>query len=221
MKKSLITLAMLAAFGAQAQSTNANTAGSTSSSVSAPDIKSGNSNSSAGSESISVSSPNNQAQQLLYLQQNTLTPAAQQIKQDVHYSGNQTVKNVPGIAMSGPASGPCTGMSGGVGVAGPGFGVGLNASKVDDGCTVRENTRTLGQVYQALEGGDPAKSEARKAMLEGMEALRAMNAKIAADYVPPKPVVAPTSGVVRTVEATSPTPTDPYVRRRLGLPALK
>lgn len=200
MKKSLIVLALMAAaFGVQAQSTSNSNASSTSS----PTISSGNS----GSESnaASISNPNNQANQQIQL--NTYTPEHQSVtstssssstnrvinegattnNQNVHYSGTQTVKNVPGIAMSGPASGPCTGASGGVGVAGPGFGVGLNGAKVDDGCTVRENTRTLGQIYQALDSADPMKQSARDAMMSGMQILANMNAKIGGDYAPPQP----------------------------------
>lgn len=121
------------------------------------------------------------------------------VNQNVHYSGTQTIKNVPGIAMSGPASGPCTGASGGVGVAGPGFGVGLNGAKVDDGCTVRENTRILGQLYQSLDSNNPAKAQAQAALMKSMAIIEAMNDKIGADYVKPQP--AP-----KTAEAPVPSP---------------
>ncbi len=156
------------------------------------------------------------------------------VNQNVHYSGTQTLKNVPGIAMSGPASGPCTGASGGVGIAGPGFGVGLNGAKVDDGCTVRENTRVLGQLYQSLDSANPAKAEAQAALLEGMAIIRNMNKAIGDTYAPKpeakqaaaQPV---TTQPVKTVEVTPapqavamvapPTtePTDPYIRARMGL----
>lgn len=137
---------------------------------------------------------------------------------DVHYSGSQTIKNVPGIAMSGPASGPCTGASGGLGVAGPGFGVGLNGAKVDDGCTVRENTRVLGQLYQSLESTNPAKQEAAAALLEGMAIIRNMNAKIGGGYAPaPAPKVAEAPAAVPLVTAKAGEPTDPYIRARMGL----
>ncbi len=72
--------------------------------------------------------------------------------QRVEYSGTQTVKNVPSIQMSGPASGPCTGVSGGVGVSGPGWGVGFNGSAVMDDCRLRENTRVLGMAMQSIDG---------------------------------------------------------------------
>jgi hypothetical protein len=145
---------------------------------------------------------------------------------NVHYSGTQTIKNVPGIAMSGPASGPCTGASGSLGLAGPGFGVGLNGAKVDDGCTVRENTRILGQLYQSLASDNPAKMEAQAALLEGMAIIRNMNAKIGGDYQakPVQQASAPAPAAPAVTQATPATvavapgePTDPYVRARMGL----
>lgn len=158
--------------------------------------------------------------------------------ENVHYSGTQTIKNVPGIAMSGPASGPCTGASGGLGVAGPGFGVGLNGAKVDDGCTVRENTRILGQLYQSLDAANPAKMEAQAALLEGMAIIRNMNAKIGGDYAPPAQpkqakaeVVQPAPAVASVTPAPAlpavqmasvdNAPSDPFIRARMGLPPLK
>jgi hypothetical protein len=66
--------------------------------------------------------------------------------------GTTTVKMAPAIAMSGPASGPCTGVSGGVGLSGPGWGVGFNGSTVMDDCRMRENTRVLGMAMQSLDG---------------------------------------------------------------------
>ncbi len=159
------------------------------------------------------------------------------VNQNVHYSGTQTVKNVPGIAMSGPASGPCTGASGGLGVAGPGFGVGLNGAKVDDGCTVRENTRILGQLFQSLDAANPAKAEAQAALLEGMAIIRNMNAKIGGAYAPqpaPKQAEAAPTATPATVKAEAPvampapqqiaandsTITDPFIRQRMGLAPL-
>ncbi len=226
MKHSLIVLALLAAVGAHAQSTS----NSNSTAASSPVVNTSSGNTASQSDSMSVSNPNNQANQQIQL--NTYTPERQSVtstatsnstqrvinegvattNQNVHYSGTQTVKNVPGIAMSGPASGPCTGASGGLGVAGPGFGVGLNGSKVDDGCTVRENTRTLGQIYQALDSADPMKQAARDAMMSGMSILANMNAKIGGDYAPPKAEpkkvadAAPVATPAPVVQAAAPAP---------------
>lgn len=149
------------------------------------------------------------------------------VNENVHYSGTQTIKNVPGIAMSGPASGPCTGASGGLGVAGPGFGVGLNGAKVDDGCTVRENTRVLGQLFQSLDSNDPAKPVAKAALMRSLAILDTMNYKIAQGIMgtpeappeaQPKKVaeVAPTPQQA-VVTAKAGEPTDPYIRARMGL----
>lgn len=100
--------------------------------------------------------------------------------ENIHYSGTQTVKNVPSIAMSGPASGPCTGASGGIGLAGPGWGLGLNGSTVMDDCRLRENTRVLGMGMQSLDGAaDPQeKGEAKVMFMDAMRALAAYNATI-------------------------------------------
>ncbi len=59
----------------------------------------------------------------------------------MRYSGSQTIKNTPDVGVGGPASGPCNGFSGGVGVSVPGFAIGANASTVDKGCEARETAR--------------------------------------------------------------------------------
>ncbi len=286
MKKSLIALCLVAAFGAHAQ-TNVNS-GSDSNSASGANsgstssIQGGSANSTAignqassGSQSGSQSGANSgstsgalgnsvtlnqnvpatqtvnsnvsgsttsnnnttvngtQTQNVKYsgtVENRTTGGTVDTINQNVHYSGTQTVKNVPGIAMSGPASGPCTGVSGGLGVAGPGFGVGLNGSSVDDGCTVRENTRVLGQLFQSLDSADPAKASARAALLKSMGIIDAMNDKIAGKYIQPAPepkkAEAPSAApkvadVTALSVAQAGEPTDPFIRARMGLPKLK
>ena len=95
--------------------------------------------------------------------------------QNINYSGTTTVKNVPGIAMSGPASGPCTGASGGLGLAGPGWGLGLNGSAVMADCRLRENTRVIGMAMQSIDGNvNP--QERGEAMVMFMDALRGLAA---------------------------------------------
>ena len=100
--------------------------------------------------------------------------------ENVHYSGTQTIKNVPGIAMSGPASGPCTGASGGIGLAGPGWGVGLNGSSVMDDCRMRENTRVLGMGMQSLDGAanPQEKGEVTVMFMDAVRGLAAYNQQI-------------------------------------------
>jgi hypothetical protein len=94
-----------------------------------------------------------------------------------HHSGSQTVKNVPGIAMSGPASGPCTGVSGGLGLAGPGWGLGLNGAAVEPSCVVRENVRVIGMAMQSLDGqaNPQEKGELMILMMDAVRGLGAMN----------------------------------------------
>jgi hypothetical protein len=53
----------------------------------------------------------------------------------------QKIRNTPGIALGGPASGPCNGFSAGIGLSVPGFGLAGNMSKVDEGCEERETAR--------------------------------------------------------------------------------
>jgi hypothetical protein len=100
--------------------------------------------------------------------------------QRVEYSGTQTVKNVPGIAMSGPASGPCTGASGGVGIAGPGWGFGLNGSAVMDDCRIRENTRVLGMAMQSIDGAanPQERGEVTVMFMDAVRGLSAYNRQI-------------------------------------------
>jgi len=103
--------------------------------------------------------------------------------ENINYSGSQTVKNVPSIAMSGPASGPCTGNSGGIGLAGPGWGFGLNGSAVMLDCRLRENTRVLGMGMQSLDGAanPQEKGEATVMFMDAMRALAAYNNSLAGE----------------------------------------
>jgi hypothetical protein len=102
---------------------------------------------------------------------------------NVNYSGTQTIKNVPGIAMSGPASGPCTGASGGLGLAGPGWGVGLNGSAVMVDCRLRENLRVIGMAMQSLDGAanPQEKGEATVMFMDDLRVLHRYNQKIAGE----------------------------------------
>jgi hypothetical protein len=96
---------------------------------------------------------------------------------ETRQSGTTTVKMAPAIAMSGPASGPCTGVSGGVGLSGPGWGVGFNGSSVMDDCRMRENTRVLGMGMQSLDGQNnpQEKGEATVMFMDAMRNLAAYN----------------------------------------------
>jgi hypothetical protein len=99
---------------------------------------------------------------------------------NVHYSGTQKIKNTPDVSVGGPASGPCNGFSGGIGVSVPGFAVGANTSTVDPGCTARETARIAAML---------GRMDIANAVLENtsvvQEALKAKAARMAAEMPPP------------------------------------
>ena len=94
---------------------------------------------------------------------------------NVRYSGTQKIKNTPDASIGGPASGPCNGFSGGIGVSVPGFAVGANTSTVDPGCTARETARIAAML---------GRMDIANAVLENtsvvQEALKARAARMAA-----------------------------------------
>ena len=99
---------------------------------------------------------------------------------NVRYSGTQKIKNTPDASIGGPASGPCNGFSGGIGVSVPGFAVGANTSTVDPGCTARETARIAAML---------GRMDIANAVLENtsvvQEALKAKAARQAAEQAPP------------------------------------
>lgn len=101
--------------------------------------------------------------------------------QNVNYSGSQTIRNVPSIAMSGPASGPCTGASGGIGLAWPGAGIGINGASVEPSCVLRENIRVTGMAMQSLGGDNPQEMGEVRVMM--MDQLRGLN-KLSQTFYP-------------------------------------
>jgi hypothetical protein len=213
MKHTLIVLALMAAFSAQAQestSQSGSQSGSTSNSG-AGAVAVGNTNdataqSQSGSQSGATASTQSGALgNVVVIDQSG--PTSQTVNANststyngkieniqsgtstnntnVHYSGTQTLKNVPGIAMSGPASGPCTGASGGLGLAGPGWGLGLNGAKVEPSCVVRENVRVIGMAMQSLDGNayPQEKGELMLLMMDAVRGLGAMNSAIIGEHV--------------------------------------
>lgn len=208
MKHTLIALALFAAFGASAQdstSTSGSQSGSTSNSG-AGAVAVGNTNeataqSQSGSQSGATASTQSGAlgnvvvidqsgptsQTVNATSNSTYHGTIENVQSgtstsnvNYHHSGSQTVKNVPGIAMSGPASGPCTGVSGGLGLAGPGWGVGLNGASVEPSCVVRENVRVIGMAMQSLDGAahPQEKGELMILMMDAVRGLGAMNQAI-------------------------------------------
>ena len=98
---------------------------------------------------------------------------------NVRYSGTQKIKNTPDASIGGPASGPCNGFSGGIGVSVPGFAIGANTSTVDPGCTARETARIAAML---------GRMDIANAVLENtsvvQEALKARAVRIAAEASP-------------------------------------
>jgi hypothetical protein len=141
----------------------------------------------------------------------------------IDYSGGYSVRSAPSVVLGGPASGPCNGASGGVGLSVMGGGGAFNFSKVDEGCEERETARMLhmiGKTAEAdalLKSGDVWQRHLKRQQEQQAPAKRAEA---------PAPVVAP----VRTAAASTPTPgvrqpttcvSDEYVARRMGTTVCK
>ncbi len=90
-----------------------------------------------GGEAIAVAVQSQSNKQSVNVAATTINPENQTIK----YEGGYKVRNVPNVAIGGPASGPCNGFSGGIGGSGVGFGFAVNTSTVDKGCEQRETAR--------------------------------------------------------------------------------
>lgn len=174
MKYTLLAALLVASFGSQAQTAN------------------------SGAQSAAGAQSGSAANSILYVDQSV--PSTQTIHQSIHQtgdftqttnshvSGSTTIKNVPGIAMSGPASGPCTGSSGGIGIGGPGFGFGINGAKVEPSCVLRENIRVTGMAMQSLDGAahPQEKGALLVMMMDQMRGLALMSQQIIEENVKPK-----------------------------------
>jgi hypothetical protein len=195
MKKSLIVLALLASVAAQAQETNVD-------SRAASQAQAGAASQSQAGALGNVLEMNNYAPEVQTVIQDLRSTSDQNVHysgtvenkssgsttSNVAYSGTQTVKNVPSIAMSGPASGPCTGFSGGLSAAGPGWGLGFNGSSVMADCRLRENTRVLGMAMQSLDGtaNPQEKAEVTVMFMDAVRGLAQYNAQIVSEEVKAK-----------------------------------
>ena len=133
----------------------------------------------------------------------------------VHYSGEYKVKNVAPVSIGGPASGPCNGFSGGIGMSAPGWAIGANASTVDYGCEQREGARIAAMM---------GRMDIANAILEDMEvvknalknksdvAKKAEATVLEQKLATTKPVYRNAAGEIVKYEGT-----DETVIRRLGL----
>lgn len=146
----------------------------------------------------------------------------------IEYKGGYEVKSAPGIALGGPASGPCNGFSGGLAISGMGFGGALNASTVDESCVERETARMFGLLGQPNKGLELLESSdvwqkhlKRKAEAQKRAADEERMATVAAAQRVDRErqVATATKGTTVTPAAVGGADiTDPYIRARMGLP---
>lgn len=136
----------------------------------------------------------------------------------VHYSGEYKVKNVDGIMLGGPASGPCNGFSGGLSLAIPGVSAAANASTVDLGCEQREAARVAAMI---------GRMDVANAVLEDMDvvktALKNRDAKKQAAAATASNVASAPTGT-QWADSTGKvvyTGSDEMIIRRMGLVAAK
>jgi hypothetical protein len=115
------------------------------------------------------------------------------------YEGAQKIKNTPDLGIGGPASGPCNGFSGGIGVTVPGFGIGANMSSVDEGCSHRETARIAAML---------GRMDIANALMENLPIVQAAMAAKAARGRAEAPASAPIQPAVTTPLPPQATPTD-------------
>lgn len=178
MKKTLIALSLFAAFAASAQETSSQAAAQAGAGAASQAGAVGNSVTYAPVYNTEAQPAQSRLEQAYSGVLENRQSGGTFNQTDI--SGKQTIKNVPSIAMSGPASGPCTGVSGGLGVAGPGWGFGLNGANVEPTCVVRENVRVIGMAMQSLDGAanPQEKGEVMVLFMDSVRGLAAMNAKL-------------------------------------------
>jgi hypothetical protein len=128
----------------------------------------------------------------------------------ISYSGAYKVKNTPDVSVGGPASGPCNGFSGGIGVSMAGIGIGANASTVDEGCSARETARVAAMI---------GRMDVANAVLENLPIVQAaMKAKATRDALSlpaPKAEVGTTTAPAQL--SPPPTPVQTQEQREAAL----
>ena len=120
-----------------------------------------------------------------------------------------TLRNTPGVVVSGPASGPCNGLSAGIGLGLPGFGGGVNFSSVDEGCEERETARILGLMGEKDAGIALIKSGA-----VWQRHLKRLQEMKKAEAIPSPLAAAPAPKVVAAADPSC--TTDEFIARRMG-----
>jgi hypothetical protein len=160
----------------------------------------------AGSQSQSAASNNGNTQALTINQEASVIPTDTTTR--IVYSGSQTVKNVPSV--SGPpltsSNDTCMG-SGSGSVNGPGFGVSIGKTYTDANCVMLKNSRELWNMGM--------KAAAMALMCTDANNRDALELT---SFTCPQTERDRKAAQAR---AASNEPTDPIVRARLGLPAIK
>jgi hypothetical protein len=146
---------------------------------------------------------------------------------DEKISGTQTIKNVPSVNAPPlvTSNDTCMGSaSAGVGVAG--FGLSLGKTYTDVNCVMLKNSRELWNMGMraaslALMCNDPLNKDALE--MTGFECPQTRREHEKRDGVKTTVVTPAGQALVLTPEPTTlnSEPTDPIVRRRMGLPAIK
>lgn len=70
-----------------------------------------------------------------------------------------TVRTAPDVFVGGPASGPCTGTSGGASASWLGGGFGVNLASVSKDCDLREGLRVISMILPVLAGQERAEAQ--------------------------------------------------------------
>lgn len=142
----------------------------------------------------------------------------------IDYSGGYSIKSAPGVVLGGPASGPCNGASGGMGLSVMGGGGAFNFSKVDEGCEERETARMLHMI---------GKTNDADALLKSGDVWQ-RHVKRQQEQQPKKAEATPVATPVRAAAVASPVPvqtagirqpttcvSDEFIARRMGTTVCK
>ena len=127
----------------------------------------------------------------------------------VTYGGSYKVKNTPDVSVGGPASGPCNGFSGGIGLSMAGIGIGANASTVDEGCSARETARVAAMI---------GRMDVANAVLENLPIVQAaMRAKATREALPLPPKASAPATTAPAQWVPAPTPVQTQEQREAAL----
>lgn len=129
----------------------------------------------------------------------------------VHYSGSQTLKNVPSVnaAPLTSSNDTCMGSASGS-INGPGFGVGLAKTFTDDNCVMLKNSREFWNM--GLKAAAIARLCMDKLNREAFDLT---------DFECPQARREKKLAYTNAQQTKSNEPTDKYIRARLGLPPLE